>query len=303
MKALSEEKASLTLWTFLHDRLADYLELTKPRIVLMALVTTVVGFFLASYGRIDYILLAHVLLATALVAAGSGTLNQYIERDVDAKMGRTLSRPLPAGRIRPFAALAYGSILSILGLLYLALVVNPLTALLGLAIMVGYLLVYTPLKRVTWLSTWIGGVAGAIPPMMGWTAVRGELNLEAWSLFVILYLWQIPHFLAIAWMCRSDYARAGFPMLTVVDPGGRRTGFSSLLHCALLVPASLLLTFLGLTGWVYFFGALALGLAFLLCAVLMAVFKSGVFAKRLLQASVLYLPLLLVFMLFDKVLV
>ena len=303
MRVLSADKSVLTLWTFFQDRLADYWELTKPRIVFLALVTTVVGFFLASYGSIDYILLAHTLLATALVAAGSGTLNQYIERDVDAKMGRTRSRPLPAGRIRPQAALAYGSTLSILGLIYLALVVNPLTALLGFAIMVGYLLVYTPLKKVTWLSTWIGGVAGAIPPMMGWTAVRGELNLEAWSLFVVLYLWQIPHFLAIAWMCRNDYARAGFPMLTVVDPGGGRTGFSSLLHCALLLPASLLLTFLGLTGWVYFFGALVLGLAFLLCAVLMAVFKSGVFAKHLLRASVLYLPLLLVFMLFDKAVV
>jgi protoheme IX farnesyltransferase len=300
VKVLSEGVARLGLWAFLQARLADYWELTKPGIVFLALVTTVVGFYLASDGAIDYVLIFHTLLGTALVAAGSGTLNQYIERDIDAKMSRTLRRPLPAGRILPTEALVYGALLSGMGLIYLAALVNLLTCLLGLATLVGYLFVYTPLKKVTWLSTWIGGFAGALPPMMGWAAVRGEVGLGAWSLFAILYLWQIPHFLAIAWMCRRDYARAGFPMLTVIDPEGRRMGRHTLLHLVLLVPASLLLTLSGLTGWVYFFGALALGLGFLACGVCLTVFKSGVFAKRLLWASILYLPLLLVFMLFDK---
>jgi len=201
----------------------DLVELTKPRITLMVVLTAGIGLLLASGGEASYVLVIHTLVGTGLLAGGSSALNQVLERDLDALMQRTADRPLPAGRMHPDAALLFGVALSIIGLLELTLFVNLLTALLGTLALASYVFLYTPLKRVSSLATVIGAIPGAIPPLMGWTAVTNEIGLGAWVLFGILFLWQLPHFLAIAWMCREDYARAGLPMLPVVDPDGRST--------------------------------------------------------------------------------
>lgn len=279
---------------------ADLAELTKARITLMVVVTTAAGFLLASGGTIAGMLLAHALVGTALVAAGAGALNQVIERDADALMRRTADRPIPAGRIDPDAALLYGVTLAVAGLAYLALAVNLLTSLLAAATLAGYIFVYTPLKRVSSLATLVGAVPGAVPPMMGWTAARDSIDAGAWALFGILFLWQLPHFLAIAWMYRADYARGGFPMLPVVDPEGGRTARQMILYAAALVPVSLLPSALGLTGAVYFLGALALGLAFLGFAVAFDRARTGRAARHLLLVSVVYLPAILAVMLLDR---
>jgi protoheme IX farnesyltransferase len=199
-------------------RLADLWEMTKPGITLMVVLTAGLGFLLGEEGRFHFILLVHALLGTGLVSAGASVLNHVLERDTDGLMQRTAGRPLPAGRMDPDAALFFGVLLAVLGLAELALAVNLLTALLGAVALAGYVFVYTPLKRVSSLATVIGAVPGAIPPMMGWSAVRNELDAAAWVLFGILFFWQLPHFLAIAWLCREDYARGGFPMLPVLDP-------------------------------------------------------------------------------------
>ena len=243
--------------------LRDLLELTKPRITSMVVLTTGIGLLLASAGEAPMSLVIHTLLGTGLLAAGSSALNQVLERDLDALMQRTAQRPLPAGRMHPDAALLFGVSLSITGLLELTLFVNLLTALLGTLALASYVFLYTPLKRVSSLATVIGAIPGAIPPLMGWTAVTEELALGAWVLFGILFLWQLPHFLAIAWMCREDYARAGLPMLPVVEPDGQSTARQMVLWGAALLPVSLLPTVLGLTGSTYFLGTLALGCFFL----------------------------------------
>lgn len=280
--------------------LNDYLVLTKVRITALVLVTTAAGFLLASGPVLEVGLLAWTLLGTGLAASGAAALNQYLEREADARMRRTAGRPIPAGRMTPRHGLMVGIGLSAIGVALLAGTVNLLTAVLALATVILYVAVYTPLKRMTPLNTMVGAIPGAIPPVMGWTAVSGELGLPAGVLFAILFLWQLPHFLAIAWIFRDDYRLGGFPMLPVVDPDGEITGRQVALYCAALVPVSLVPTFLGLTGAVYFFGALALGLAFLGAGLAMAISRGKGAARRVLLASVTYLPLLLALLVVDR---
>jgi len=280
--------------------LNDYLILTKVRITALVLVTTAAGFLLASGPRPDVALLAWTLLGTGLAASGAAALNQVVEREADARMRRTAGRPIPAGRMTPARGWWVGIGLAAAGVGILAVTVNLLTSLLALATVLLYVGVYTPLKRMTPLNTMVGAIPGAIPPMMGWTAVTGEAGLPAWVLFAILFLWQLPHFLAIAWIFRDDYRLGGFPMLPVLDPDGLATGRQAALYCAALVPVSLIPTFLGLAGPVYFFGALVLGLAFLAAALAMAVRRRGKEARRVLLASVTYLPLLLTLLVADR---
>ena len=286
-------------------RLADLAELTKPRITLMVAVTTAAGFVMASAGSLaglDLALLVHALAGTALVAAGASALNQVWERDVDALMRRTAQRPLPSGRLDPDLGLLWAVALAVAGVSWLALAVNLLTALLGALTLAGYVFVYTPMKRLSSLSTVVGAIPGAVPPMMGWTAARDVLEPGAWALFGILFLWQLPHFLAIAWMYRADYERGGMPMLPVIDPGGTRTGRQAILYAAALVPVSLLPTPLGLTGGVYFAGALVLSLGFLAASWWFQQRRTNGTAKQLLLVSVVYLPAVLAVMLLDRVL-
>ena len=279
---------------------ADLAELTKARITLMVMVTAAAGFLLASGGSLDVVRLVNALVGTGLVAAGAGVLNQVLERDVDALMRRTADRPIPAGRIDPDAALSLGVVVAVAGLAYLALTVNLLTSMLGAATLAAYVFVYTPMKRISSLATLIGAIPGAVPPMMGWTAARDAIDPGAWALFGILFLWQLPHFLAIAWMYRADYERGGFPMLPVLDPEGGRTARQMILYAAALVPVSLAPSALGLTGEVYFLGALALGLAFLGFAFAFDRARSGRAARHLLLVSVVYLPAILAVMVLDR---
>lgn len=281
-------------------RLAAYFELTKPRITFLIMLTSAAGFALGSRGTVNYVLLAHALIGIGLLSSGIGTLNQFIERDLDALMRRTADRPLPSGRLFPFEALWFGVALTVMAEAYLALFINTLTALLGLTVIAGYLFVYTPLKTRTSLSTAIGAFPGAMPPLMGWTAARGEIDIAAWVLFAILFLWQFPHFLAIAWMYREDYGRAGIRMLPVVEPDGRVTGQQIIAYAFMLVPVSLLPAILGISGKLYFVAALLLGLLFLASSIRAALSKSNQHARQLLLASVLYLPLLFGVMVLNR---
>jgi protoheme IX farnesyltransferase len=282
-------------------RLSDFRQLTKPGITLMVVLTAALGFLLGqgAGGFAPFLFLA-TLAGTALVSAGASVLNQVWERGPDALMSRTAQRPVPAARIDADSALLFGVLLSISGLSVLALAVNLLTALLGAVALAGYVFVYTPLKRVTSLATVIGAIPGAIPPMMGWSAVRNEVDLAAWVLFGILFFWQMPHFLAIAWLCREDYARAGFPMLPVLDPSGVWTARQSILYGAALVPVSLMPSLLGLAGRVYFGGAFVLGLLYLGAALAFAQRRDTAGARRLMFSSLLYLPAILLALLVDR---
>lgn len=279
---------------------AVYCDLFKARLTFLVLVTTLVGFYIGSPGVVDYALLFHTILGTALVAAGASALNQLWERKYDARMRRTRERPLPSGRMRPATVLVIGCGAAAAGLIYLGLAVNLTTCLLGAASLGTYVLVYTPLKRVTWLNTAVGAVPGGLPPLMGWTAARGQLTHEGWALFGILALWQLPHFMAIAWIYRDEYARAGFKMLSVVDPGGRRTGRQAVVQTLGLLPVSLSPFVLNLAGPVYFAGALVLGLAFVYYAFQFARQLTVPRARQLFYVSILYLPLLLGVMMLDK---
>jgi protoheme IX farnesyltransferase len=280
-------------------RVAAYLELTKPRITSLIVLTSAAGFCLASRS-VDYVPLLSAMIGIALLSSGIATLNQYMERDLDGLMRRTADRPLPSGKLAPWEALWFGVGLTMLAEVYLAVLVNPLTALLGLFVIAGYLFGYTPLKTRTSLSTMVGAFPGAVPPLIGWTAARGDLSVEAWVLFAILFLWQFPHFLAIAWMYREDYGRAGILMLPVVEPEGRVTGQQIVAYTVMLLPVSLLPTALGISGKVYFYGALVLGLLFLYSSIRAAFSQSRQQARRLLLASVLYLPLLFILMVLDR---
>ncbi|HSE95388.1 MAG TPA: heme o synthase, partial [Methylomirabilota bacterium] len=242
----------------------DWLVLTKARITAMVLVTTAAGYVLGA-PRVELGTLVWLLVGVGLASGGAAALNQVYERDADARMIRTASRPVPAGRISPARGLAAGLLLSAGGVGWLVFGINPLTGFLALLTVVLYIAVYTPLKPRTSLNTLVGAIPGAIPPVIGWTAATGSIGLGGWALFCILFLWQLPHFLAIAWLFRDDYARGGFPMLPVVDPAGGSTGRQATLYALALIPVSLTPTLLGLTGGVYFFGALALGVAFLAC--------------------------------------
>ena len=281
-------------------RVAAYVELTKPRITFLVMLTSAAGFCLGSRGAVNYLLLGHAMLGIALLSSGIATLNQFIERELDALMRRTADRPLPSGRLLPFEALWFGVLLTTTAEIYLALFVNALTAVLGLTVIAGYLFLYTPLKTRTTLSTAIGAFPGAVPPLIGWTAARGEIDITAWVLFAILFLWQFPHFLAIAWMYREDYGRAGIRMLPVVEPDGRVTGQQIIAYTLMLVPVSLLPAILGITGKFYLVAALVLGLLFLASAIRAALSKSNQHARQLLLASVLYLPLLFGVMVLNR---
>ena len=273
--------------------------MTKPKITALVLTTTSLGFFLGGMGIHSYILFALTLLGTALVVGGSGTLNHYLERDVDRLMERTRHRPLPAGQIRPSAVLSYGFCLVLTGVLILLSSAGLLTAFLALLSSFLYVVIYTPMKRLTWLNTSLGAISGALPPVGGWAAATGELDWGAWALFLILFAWQHPHFYSIAWIFREDYARGGFKMLPVVEPDGRSTCRQIIGFSILLIAASSLPTLLGLTGWVYLAGAVLLGSGLLTVGVLLARSRSNLDARRLLRASVVYLPLLLMLSVAD----
>ncbi len=286
--------------TLARGRMADYAELAKPEVSSLVLVSTLVGFYLGARGALDWALLAHALVGTGLVAGGTGAFNQLLEREDDARMRRTASRPLPARRLEPAAALRYAALLSAGGILYLALLVNGLASLLAFATWAIYLFLYTPLKKRTTWCTAVGAFPGAMPPLIGWAAARGSLDPQAWVLYAILFLWQFPHFLSIAWMYREDYARGGIVMLPVVDPSGTATGRQIVAYALALLPVGVLPTFLGMAGPIYFLGALLLSLGYLWFSIRAARSHSNLHAKQLLHASVAYLPLLFALLMLDK---
>jgi protoheme IX farnesyltransferase len=280
--------------------LVAFLELTKPRITQLVLLTAAAGFYLGAGGAVDLLLLVHTLVGTALVAAGTNAFNQLRERELDARMHRTRGRPLPSGRVSPRAAGVFAAVISFAGVVYLAVAVNLLTAGLAALTLASYVLLYTPLKTKTSLNTLIGAVPGALPIVGGWTAAGGALGPAVLALFWILFLWQLPHFLALAWIYREDYRRGGFAMLAVDDPDGRQTGSMALLYAVALVPVSLLPTMLGVTGAWYFFGALLLGVAYTVAAAAMTRAVTTARAWRVFLVSVVYLPALLTLMVLDK---
>ncbi len=281
-------------------RLKDYWTLTKPEVNFLVLVSTWVGFDLGWRGPFQLLPLVHTLLGTLLVASGTATLNQYFERDFDARMRRTAQRPLPSGRLRSFEALGLGLLFSLAGAAYLALAVNALASLLAVATLVSYLALYTPLKRRTAWCMFVGAFPGAIPPLIGWAAARGRLGFEPVLLSAVVFLWQFPHFLSIAWMYREDYARAGYRMLPANDAGGRSMAWQIVVSSLLLVPISLAPALFGEAGTFYFLGALLLGAAYTSYGFRLAASRSRALARRVLLASVVYLPLIFGLMMLDK---
>jgi len=279
--------------------LSPYIELTKPRITTLVLVSTALGFFLGTRGIESFALLAWTLLGTACTAGGSGALNHYFERDIDKCMKRTSARPLPAGLVKPATTMSYGLILIFVGLVILIMGVNLLTAFLALLTAFLYVVVYTPMKRLTWLNTSLGSIPGALPPVGGWAAATGTVTIEAWALFAILFAWQHPHFYAIAWIFREDYRRGGFKMLPVVEPDGKRMCRHIIGFSLLLMVASTLPTLFGLSGSLYLTGAMVLGSALLAAGITFSMSKSMGDARRLLRASVIYLPLLFILTVID----
>ena len=279
---------------------ADWLELTKPRITMMVVFTALVGFVAASAASPWSGLLTAALVGTGLVAGGASVLNMVMERDTDALMQRTRTRPIPAGRIRPAEARWFGALLTFGGLALLLSLCGALAALVAFATWASYLFLYTPLKRRTHLSTLVGAVPGALPPVIGWAAASGRLEPGAFILFAIVFLWQIPHFLAIAWLYRDDYERGGFPMLPVIDREGRVTGRQAVLHSVALLVVSLAPVAAGLGGVVYLAGALILGVALTLAALRLARARNVVAARSLFLASILYLPALTSLLLLAK---
>ncbi len=283
------------------SRAVDYYELTKPRMNFLVVITTMVGYCMAGRDRHDWPLLLSAVIGTALTAAGASVLNQYIEREHDKKMPRTRNRPLPAGRLQPIEALAYGVALGITGVTVLTFFVNPLTAILGAITLLTYLFVYTPMKRFTSLNTVVGAIPGAIPPMMGWTAATGVLSIEAIALFAILFIWQMPHFLAIAIMYKNDYAAGGFVMLPNEDDDRlSMTVRQIIIYGLTMIPVSVVPSMVGLCGPIYFTIALLLGIAYLSYGVSLAASRSRLDARKLFFASIIYLPLLLAAMMYDR---
>jgi protoheme IX farnesyltransferase len=281
-------------------RVADYVALTKPRLNTLVVATTFAGFFLGAARPIPPWLLLHTILGTWCVASAAAAFNQVYERDTDRLMRRTEHRPVPDGRIQPASALRFARTLAALGVIQLAFGANLLAAAVALVTIGVYTLCYTPLKRHTPLATLVGGVPGALPPVIGWTAARGALSLEAAILFGIVFLWQMPHFLAIAWMCRDDYRRAGIPMLPVVEPAGVITALQIVLYSAVLVPVSLLPALAGLAGHVYLYSACALSLGFFALGLTFARRRDLLSARRLFLGSVTYLPLVWTVMLLNR---
>ena len=287
--------------TSANRRAVDFFELTKPRIVLMVLITAFVGYYAGSGSVPDYLQLLQMLLGTALAAGGTLTLNQFLERETDAMMDRTCRRPLPDGRLQPNDALWFGWALTALGLAYLALAVNVLSALVAAAITMSYLWAYTPMKRFSPLCVPVGAVPGALPPVIGWVAARGELSVDAWVLFAIMFLWQIPHTLAIACLYREDFAKAGIQFLPVIEPDGESTNRQIIVHCSALLVVGLLPTLIGLAGAIYFIASFLLGIGFLASGVSLVMAPTRAGARRLLFASLIYLPVLLLVMALDRV--
>ncbi len=281
------------------ERIAAFVELTKPRIAFMLVLTSAASFYIGTKGSFDFALFANAMIGIALLAFGVATLNQYIERDTDALMDRTARRPLPTGKITPMEAMVFGVLQCAVAELYLFALVNPLTAVLGLTVIIGYVFLYTPLKTRTSASTAIGAIPGAMPPLMGWTAASNEITIGAWALFVLLFLWQFPHFLAIAWMYREQYAKAGILMLPVVEPEGKITARQIVLFTIMLVAVSLSPFFLGFAGVIYLVGASILGIWFLMESIQTARAKNVEKARRLLMVSVLYLPLIFGLLVLD----
>jgi len=279
---------------------ADFVALTKPRVNLLVLVTTVIGFHLGNQGGADLALLFHTVVGTLLVASGAAAFNQVLERDVDAKMRRTMSRPLPDRRIDAGDATWFAFGLSAAGVLQLWLGANGLAAGVALTTLLLYAIVYTPMKRVTSLATIVGSVPGALPPVIGWAAANGTLALEAWVLFAIMFFWQMPHVLALAYMFREDYARGGVRVLPVEEPDGRSTGLQIVNYSAALVPVSLLPTVIGMAGRVYFAAAVVLGLAGVVMAIRFARQRTPAAARQLFYLSLMYLPVLWVLMLANR---
>ena len=292
-------RAGVTALAASPTRVGDFLELTKPRITTLVVVTAGVGYAVAAPRGLEPAAFVALLIGTALVAGGASALNQYWEREADARMERTRLRPLPAGRVTPAEALAFGLAVAGAGLVLLA-TINGLTALLGLGALASYVLAYTPLKRITSLCTVVGAIPGALPPMMGWAAARGTVDAGAWALFGVLFLWQLPHFLAIGWIFREDYARGGFPMLTVVDADGRSTARQMMLYSAALIPVTLVAGALASAGTGYLWGAFALGLVFFGASTRFAWTRSVSAARGLFLVSILYLPALLGLLVFDR---
>jgi protoheme IX farnesyltransferase len=277
-----------------------YVVLMKPDVTFLVVITTVAGFYLGSHGGLDWIRLLHTLCGTMLVAGGTAALNQYVERDMDAVMRRTASRPLPSGQLQPAEVLLFGVGTIILGTAWLVLAVNGLSALIALATSILYLGAYTPLKTRTTLATAVGAIPGALPPLIGWAAATGTLSLGAWVLFGILFFWQFPHFMAIAWMYREDYARAGIMMLPVVDKKGDATFRQIVCTSTILVWVSVLPSLMGMAGLNYFFGALVLGMFLLQVSLWANRSRTNVRAKWLMHATVAHIPILLAWMIFDK---
>jgi protoheme IX farnesyltransferase len=283
------------------DKPWAYVVLTKPDVTFLVVITTVAGFYLGSTGAMDWMRLATTLSATLLVAGGTAALNQYIERDMDALMRRTAMRPLPSGILQPRDVMLFGIGTIVFGTVWLAIAVNLLAATIAVATSVSYLAAYTPLKTRTTLATAVGAIPGALPPLIGWAAARGSLSEGAWVLFAILFVWQFPHFMAIAWMYREDYGRAGIKMLPTVEPKGDVTFSVILSMSAALVPVSLMPFVLGMTGVSYFFGALLLGIVLLQVGFWANRHRTNVRAKWLMHATVAHIPILLLWMTLDKV--
>lgn len=283
----------------LREKLAAYVELTKPRIAFLLVLTAAAGFYLGADRGFNLPLFVNAMIGISLLAFGVATLNQFIERHTDKLMTRTAVRPLPTGKLTAAEALVFGVSLTVVAEIYLAFLVNGLTAILGLVVIVGYVFLYTPLKTRTSASTAIGALPGALPPLMGYTAAANEITLGAWVLFAILFLWQFPHFLAIAWMYREQYAKAGILMLPVVEPEGKITARQIVIFTVLLLPVSLAPFFLGVAGWIYLIGAVLAGIWFLNASIQAARAKTNEKAKKLLLVSVLYLPIIFALMVLD----
>ncbi len=278
----------------------DYIALTKPRVTWLILMSTAIGYWFGTSTGIDWLVLLHAIIGTGLLASGTFTLNQWYERDADSRMHRTKQRPLPTGRITPRAAIVFGFILSVVGFVELYYGANPLTAWLGLFTEASYLLFYTPLKQLSWHSTTVGAIPGAMPPLIGFAAAANSLTWDAWALYAILFLWQFPHFYAIAWMYREDYQRAGIRMLPVVEPDGASTARQILIASVVLIPVSLLPAYLSMAGTWYSIGAVAMGLFFLRAGFRVARERTILRARGVLLASVVYLPVLYGLMLLDR---
>ena len=283
-----------------HRFASDVAELVKARLTLLVLLTTAVGFYLGSETPVDFYALFHVVFGTAAAAAGAAALNQWWERRADALMHRTRTRPIPAGRMPPLEALVLGTALSIFGIVYLALACNPLSATLTAITVAIYIFAYTPLKRASTANTAVGAIPGAIPPMIGWAAARGDLGPGAWSLFAIVFLWQMPHFFAIAWMCREDYARGGFRMISSEDSTGERSASQSVFFCILLLVLAGLPAFFGIVSYVYQAIELLLGGLFVAVAMRFLRLRTQSAARLLFVASIAYLPLLLAALVLTK---